>query len=221
MKKTILYALVALCAVLTLGSCAGQRALTGQVDGISARLDAELKAFKLDESAGGTIKMKRGEAIQITLSKFGIEGARIVCTPDSILFVNKLTKTYLRSSFRDADKALTGGEGTLNFANVEAYFWNETKGSSDALISVGGLFPIELHTAYGGSLRVGEHRLPTRINLKVQAADGTLQPGRVRLKLSKVKATEGWTPNTNVPAKYKSLNVVKLLKGLLSSTRVK
>ena len=86
---------------------------------------------------------------------------------------------------------------------------------------MGGLFPIELHTAYGGSLRVGEHRLPTRINLKVQAADGTLQPGRVRLKLSKVKATEGWTPNTNVPAKYKSLNVVKLLKGLLSSTRVK
>ena len=176
MKRTLIYGLLATLSMLLLGSCAGQRALTGPVDAVSARIDAQVKALRLDETAGGNIKMKRGEAIQLSLTKFGIEGVRVVFTPDSILFLNKLSKTYLRTSFRDADRALTGGDGTLNFANVEAYFWNDgQKGSDDAVLPVGGMFPVELHTSYGRSLRVGEHRLPLRITMELSAADGAVE----------------------------------------------
>lgn len=222
MKRTLIYGLLAILSMLLLGSCAGQRALTGPVDAVSARIDAQVKALRLDETAGGNIKMKRGEAIQLSLTKFGIEGVRVVFTPDSILFLNKLSKTYLRTSFRDADRALTGGDGTLNFANVEAYFWNDgQKGSDDAVLPVGGMFPVELHTSYGRSLRVGEHRLPLRITMELSAADGAVEAGSVKLKLSKVKAADHWTPNTQVPSKYRSLNAVKLLRGLLGKAASK
>ena len=218
--KNLFTSIILLVILLTMGSCASQRALTGNIDAVSARLETQVRAFNLDEKAGGNIRMKRGEAIQISLTKFGIEGVRVVFTPDSILFVNKLTKTYLRTSFAEADKMLMGGEGTLNFRNVEAYFWNDYRsGEDDAVLPLGGMFPIELHTDYGRSLRVGEHRLPLKISMEMNAADGLIETGRVQMKLSKVKAVNGWTPNTQISDKYKSLNVVKLLRGLLNQKK--
>ena len=214
--KNLFSALLLLVTILSMGSCASQRALTGKVETVSARLETHVRAFNLDEKAGGNIRLKRGEAIQISLTKFGIEGVRIVCTPDSILFVNKLSKTYLRTSFREADQALMGGDGTLNFKNVEAYFWNDShRRSDDAVLPVGGFFPIALHTDYGRSLRVGDYRLPLKIEMEMNAAEGTIETGKLQMKLSKVKAVNDWTPNTQVSAKYKSLNFVKLIRSLL------
>ena len=214
--KNLFPTLLLLITILAMGSCASQRALTGNIKAVSARLETRVRAFNLDGNAGGNIRLKRGEAIQISLTKFGIEGVRIVCTPDSILFVNKLSKTYLRTSFREADQALMGGDGTLNFKNVEAYFWDDNhRRNDDAVLPVGGFFPIELHTDYGRSLRVGNYRLPLKIEMEMNAAEGAIETGRMQMKLSKVKTINDWTPNTQVSAKYKSLNFVKLIRGLL------
>lgn len=219
--KNILYHFLAIMAIFAMGSCASQRTLTGNVEAVSAHLDARVRAFNLDERAGGNIRMKRGEAIQISLTKFGIEGVRIVCTPDSILVVNKLTKTYLRTSYHEADKVLTGGEGTLNFRNVEAYFWNDKRNGKDhATLPVGGIFPIELETNYGRSLRVGEYHLPLKINMELNSADDAIdEAGKLQLKLSKVKAVNNWKPNTEISSRYKSLNFVKLIKKLLEKAK--
>ena len=49
----------------------------------------------------------------------------------------------------------------------------------------------------------------------MNAAEGTIETGKLQMKLSKVKAVNDWTPNTQVSAKYKSLNFVKLIRSLL------
>lgn len=207
--------IIAAITIAMASSCASQRALTGDVQGISAKLDARISAFKLDENANGTIKMKRGEAIQISLTKFGIEGARVIFTPDSILYVSKLTKTYLRTSFREADKAL-GGEGTLTFRNVEAYFWNDNNQSSNyATLPIAGIVPVELRTSYGRNLRAGQYQVPQKINIRMSDTERVIEPGEVKLKLSKVTTANNWQPNTEISSKYKSLNIISLVKNLL------
>lgn len=214
MKHFLFTLLAAVCMLMTT-SCASQRALTGNVQGISAHLDATVKAFNLDESCSGSIKMKRGEAIQISLTKYGIEGVRIIMTPDSILLVNKMTKTYLRTSFREADKAL-GGEGALTFRNVEAYFWHENGDNVNyATLPVGGFVPLELRTSYSRHMRAGYYSLPTRVNMEMSGADGMVQTGKAKIKLSKVQVANNWEPNTEIPAKYKNLNFISVIKNLL------
>lgn len=202
-------------AMLMTTSCASQRALTGDVQGISAHLDASVKAFNLDENCSGSIKMKRGEAIQISLTKYGIEGVRIIMTPDSILLVNKLTKTYLRTSFREADKAL-GGEGALTFRNVESYFWHEDGNNVNyATLPIGGFVPLELRTSYSRHIRAGYYSVPTRVTMEAKGADGAIETGKAKLKLTKVQVANNWEPNTEIPAKYKNLNFISVIKNLL------
>lgn len=213
MKHFIL--LIVAVAAMLMTSCASQRALTGDVQGISARLEANVKAFNLDEGCNGNIKMKRGEAIQISLTKYGIEGVRIIMTPQEILLVNKLTKTYLRTSFKDADKAL-GGEGMLTFRNVEAYFWNDNGNNTNyATLPVGGFVPLELKTTYSRRLRTGRYSLPQRINVNISGADGAIETGNAKLKLTHVQVANNWEPNTEIPEKYKNLNFISLIKKLL------
>lgn len=213
MKHFIL--LIVAVAAMLMTSCASQRALTGDVQGVSARLEANVKAFNLDEGCNGNIKMKRGEAIQISLTKYGIEGVRIIMTPQEILLVNKLTKTYLRTSFKDADKAL-GGEGMLTFRNVEAYFWNDNGNNTNyATLPVGGFVPLELKTTYSRRLRTGRYSLPQRINVNISGADGAIETGNAKLKLTHVQVANNWEPNTEIPEKYKNLNFISLIKKLL------
>lgn len=214
MKHYFLLAVAAIIMMLST-SCASQRAITGNVDAIQAKIDCRIRAFNLDENCGGTIKMKRDQAIQLSLTRYGIEGVRVTFTPDSILLVNKLTKTYLRTSFRDADKAM-GGEGVLNFYNVQAYFWNDNgENRTYSTLPVGGVVPLELKTNYGSSLRVGQYRIPCKIKLDIEGANGAIETGDATLKLSKVRAINNWEPNTEITSKYKSLNIVSVIKGLL------
>lgn len=212
--KHFLIILVAAAAMLV-SSCAGQNVLRGDVQGVSAKLDAQFKAFNLDEGANGTIKMKRNEGIQISLTKFGIEGVRIICTTDSVLFVNKLTKTYFRTTYREIDNLL-GGEGSFNFNSLQAYFWNDNGRSTDySTLPIGGFIPLNLKTSYGRSIRAGQYRIPKQISLDLSGADGAIETGNAKLKLSKVKAVNDWHPSTEVSAKYKSLDVRKLISKAL------
>lgn len=213
MKHSLLLLITA--ATLLLSSCASQRALTGDVQGISAKIDARIKAFNLDESANGNIKMKRGEGIQISLTKFGIEGVRVIFTPDSVLLINKLSKTYLRTSYSELDRAM-GSEGIFNFRNVEAYFWNDNDNSSNySTLPVGGIVPLDVKTTYSRHVKAGAYHVPQRINVKVTGAEGLIETGEAKLKLTQIRPANNWEPNTEISAKYKSLNFVSTIKKLL------
>lgn len=213
MKNYLLIIVAAMAMLMT--SCASQRALSGDVQGISARLEANVKAFNLDEGCNGNIKMKRGEAIQIILTKFGIEGVRVILTPDSILAVNKMSRTYLRTSFKEADRAL-GGEGLLTFRNVESYFWNESgQNTQYATLPVGGFVPLDLKTSYSRRVSAGDYSLPQRIHMVITGADGAIETGNVKLKLTKVQKANNWEPVTEIPSNYKNLNFISVIKNLL------
>lgn len=213
MKKYIPF--FVLLTALFISSCASQNALLGDVQCVNAKIDARIKAFNLDESANGTIKMKRGEAIQISLTKFGIEGVRVICTKDSVLMVNKLTKTYLRSSYREIDSAL-GGEGMFTFNNIESFFWNDRDQTNQyATLPIGGFIPLELKTTYGRGVKAGAYKVPKRINIRMSGADGAIETGEAKLKLSKIRESNNWQPNTEISSKYKNLNFVSVVKKLL------
>lgn len=213
MKKYI--HLIIITSALFLSSCASQKALQGNVQCVSAKLDARIKAFNMDESANGSIKMKRGEAIQISLTKFGIEGVRVICTRDSVLVVNKLTKTYLRSGYREMDAAL-GGEGLFNFNNIESYFWNDRDQANQyATLPIGGFIPLDLKTTYGRGIKAGAHQVPKKINIRISGADGAVETGEAKLKLSNIRECNNWQPNTEISSKYKNLNFVSVVKKLL------
>lgn len=200
---------------LLMSSCASQRALTGDVQAVSAKIDANLKAFNLDKSCNGTLKMKRNEVIQISLTQFGIEGVRVIMTRDSILLINKLTKTYLRTSFKEADRAV-GGEGMLTFRNIEAYFWNENdKSTQYATLPIGGFVPLELKSTFSRRISAGKYHIPQRVNINVSGADGAIETGELKLKLTKIQTANNWEPNVTIPSNYKSLNFISVIKKLL------
>lgn len=212
--KNYLFILVAAMAML-MTSCASQRALSGDVQGVSARLEANIKAFNLDEGCNGSIKMKRGEAIQINLTKFGIEGARVIMTPDSILVINKMSRTYLRASWQEADRAL-GGDGMLTFRNVESYFWNESgQNTQYATLPIGGFVPLDLKTSYSRRINAGAYSLPQRIHIVLTGADGAIETGDLKLKLTKVQKANNWEPATTIPSNYKNLNFISVIRNLL------
>lgn len=213
MKHSLLLLLAAI--ALMMSSCASQRALTGDVQGISAKIDAHIKAFNLDENANGNIKMKRGEGIQISLTKFGIEGVRVIFTPDSVLLINKLSKTYLRTSYSELDRAM-GSEGIFNYRNVEAYFWNDNNQNTNyATLPIGGFVPLDVKTTYSRHIKAGTNHVPQRINVKVSGAEGAIETGEAKLKLSQIRPANNWEPNTTISSKYKSLNFVSTIKKLL------
>lgn len=216
-----LFHIMALGIIMFLTSCASQKALTGDVQSITAKVETKIKAFNMDESVNGTLKMKRDKAIQLSLTKFGIEGARVIFTPDSILLINKLTKTYLRSSFKELDK-MAGGENMLTFANIQEFFWND-KGQSTthSTLPIASFIPIELKTSYSHNLKAGKYRIPMHINMEMSGADGAIQPGAVNMRLKNVRASNDWEPNTEISSKYKSLNLISFFKQLLKKGTTK
>lgn len=109
--------------LLGLTSCASQQHVTTDTRAITAKIEAHIKAGTFDETTGGTLYLRRGAGMQLSLTKFGIEGARVIFTPDSIFVINKMNNTYISTSFQNAD-SMMGGMGLLSYTNLEQQFWN-------------------------------------------------------------------------------------------------
>ena len=86
---------------------------------VNARIDAE-GATKIS----GTIRMKRDEVIQLSLTApfIGIEVARAEISPDGILVMDRLNKRYVQVSFAEL-KGLAKAD--LDFHSLQALFLNE------------------------------------------------------------------------------------------------
>lgn len=69
-----------------------------QFEWLKASFKADTKTSSGNLSFSGQIRMRRDSVIWISLSPaLGIEVARLKITPDSVLMINKLKKTYLRA----------------------------------------------------------------------------------------------------------------------------
>ena len=84
---------------------------------VKFRLDSGSKSL----SSGGTLRMKRGEVIQLSLTFLGMEVGRLECTPEGILLVDRMNKQYVRAAYSEAAPLAKAG---LGFSSLEAIFWN-------------------------------------------------------------------------------------------------
>ncbi len=89
---------------------------------ITARASVTLTAGAKDISAGGSLKMKRDDVIQLSLTFLGLEVGRIEFTPADVLIVDKIHKQYVRAPYSQAS-FLESAE--LDFYSLQSLFWNE------------------------------------------------------------------------------------------------
>ncbi len=68
-------------------------------DRLKAKLTVETVIDSSSNSFSITLRMKKDSIIWMSISKFGIEGARLLLTKDSVTFVNPLKKQYFNEDF--------------------------------------------------------------------------------------------------------------------------
>ena len=73
-------------------------------DWISYRANANITTPKETNSVNVFVVNRRDSIIYINASKFGIEGARLVLTPDSVKFINHLNSTYYVGDYDIAEQ---------------------------------------------------------------------------------------------------------------------
>ena len=121
---------------------------------VVAKVSAEADLSDATKGVGGTLRMRRDAVIQLSLTKFGIEGARLVFTPDSITVLDRLNKRYLRTSYAELQQALQF-DRPLTFATVQSFFWNDrhlSKEESELVVS--DLVHVNLHVRRSNTVNV-------------------------------------------------------------------
>jgi hypothetical protein len=116
---------------------------------MSARMKTKVTSPSLNQSFTTNIRWKKGEKIWMSMSIIGIEGARVLITPDSIKIMDKLNeryifkpisyireKTFVDLSFSDIENLLLG---QLIFTDTSKAKYSD-KGSSVILTSDGARF---------------------------------------------------------------------------------
>ncbi|MDO5075102.1 MAG: DUF4292 domain-containing protein [Bacteroidales bacterium] len=212
--KTLLRILPIFALLLTLGSCATWRsgdayrpneplAITGK---ISASFDSDSK----DRSFSGTLRMRRDQVIQLSLTKFGIEGVRIIFTPDSVLVLDRLHKRYLHSSYEHLPSL--GMPQALSFKTIQGFLWNDDNRQLYELSTTFlHLFVVEMRIERSKHKRIRGHKIPQNNHFDVNLLD---KDYALNLNLSNLKINYGWSPNTRVPSGYEPIDVTALLKSL-------
>jgi len=90
---------------------------------VTAKATLSLTSKDKNVSIGGTLRMKRDDVIQISLTTFGIlEVARIEVTPDYFMAIDKMGRQYMKASFQDVSFLKTAG---VDFHTLQALFWDE------------------------------------------------------------------------------------------------
>lgn len=60
------------------------------IDPLFSTMNSKLEIKSKGMSLGGSLRMKKDSIIWVSITKFGIEGARVKLTKDSVFFINKL-----------------------------------------------------------------------------------------------------------------------------------
>ena len=166
-KRIYLYACLALLIVL-MASCSSTKSLkksdfignlseteylekvvsnTTDWNALTAKMTVDFNLNgKSTGKVGGTLRIKRGEVIQISLAPFlGIEVGRAEISPDGILVIDRMNKRYVEVSFAEV-KALAKAD--LDFHTLQALFLNELflPGKDDLTARDASSFSVEPET---------------------------------------------------------------------------
>jgi hypothetical protein len=77
-----------------------------RLDKLKAKLTIEAVIDSADYSFSVALRMKKDSVIWMSLSKLGIEGARVMITKDSVKFINTIKNTYFKGDYAYISKML-------------------------------------------------------------------------------------------------------------------
>lgn len=89
---------------------------------ITAKASVELQSGGKSFSLGGSLRMKRDDVIQLSMTFLGMEVARIEFTPGDVLVVDRFNKQYVKATYSDASFLKSA---SLDFYVLQSMFWNE------------------------------------------------------------------------------------------------
>lgn len=89
---------------------------------MSARCSFAINMGDKKLTAGGSLKMVRGEIIQLSLTFMGFEVGRMEFTPADVTIIDRINKRYVRGSYNDVEFAQ---RNNLSFEVAQAVFWGE------------------------------------------------------------------------------------------------
>lgn len=75
-------------------------------DKLNAKLSVEATIDSSSNSFSVTLRIKRDSVIWMSISKLGIEGARVLITKDSVKFINRIKSQYFKGDFSYISKLL-------------------------------------------------------------------------------------------------------------------
>ncbi len=91
--------------------------------GIRGKMNLTLRTGSSPLSASGTIKMKRDEIIQISITALGLlELGRMELTPEYLFIQDRYHKRYIKANWNDIPSLQSAG---IDFTALQAFFWNE------------------------------------------------------------------------------------------------
>lgn len=92
------------------------------IQGVRAKINVSLQTGSR-MSASGTLKMKRDEIVQISLSAIlGIEVGRLELTPEYLLIQDRINHQYVKAVWEGVPQLRNAG---INFYTFQALFWDE------------------------------------------------------------------------------------------------
>lgn len=89
---------------------------------LTARIKMSLNAGGKDLSVNGTLRMKRDDVVQLSLTFLGFEVARMEFSPNDVLLIDRYNKRYVRAKYSDLKFLQQAG---LDFHALQALFWAE------------------------------------------------------------------------------------------------
>lgn len=91
---------------------------------LTARLGVNVKMGGKSLSCNGSLKMKRDDVIQLslTLPLIGTEVGRLECTPTEVLLIDRFNKQYIRGTYADVSFLAQTG---LDFYSFQSMLWDE------------------------------------------------------------------------------------------------
>lgn len=84
---------------------------------LTARVGVEISQGQKNISCSGTLRMKRDEVVQLSLSLLGFEVGRLECTPTEVLLIDRVNKQYIRAPYSEVDFLQAAG---LDFYALQA-----------------------------------------------------------------------------------------------------
>lgn len=95
---------------------------TTQMQTLTAKASVAIQTGGKSISANGTLRMKRNDVIQLSITFLGMEVGRMEFSPQEVLLIDRFNKQYVRAPYAEVSFLQ---KADLDFNALQALLWNE------------------------------------------------------------------------------------------------